>query len=160
MFPLSIRALIHYAHLLPQHSWSLETARFGIIFQITPKFNRFLGISTAETPVKFQMIMIIVTSNLAALRLQRFDDKTSYRSYLAQIVSLWYCDYIIVSEIILTIKSISYTLINNYQYNYSTQNETVCNSEICTWNIKQNTDPIVPYQIRHTYTLFVLHIFV
>ena len=71
MFPISIRALIHYADLLPQHSWSLETARFGIIFQITPKFNRILGISTAETAVKFQNAMIIVTSNLAALRLQK-----------------------------------------------------------------------------------------
>ena len=50
-------------------SWSLEAERFGFRLPIALKFDRHLGSSAAEMPVKLQRDTIIITSNLVASRL-------------------------------------------------------------------------------------------
>ena len=61
--PLFIRR----ADILPQHIVkSLSRAIWVKAFPITLKFDRHIGNSAAEMPVKFQSDTIIITSNLAA----------------------------------------------------------------------------------------------
>ena len=57
-----------YTGVLPQDlvkSWSCEILVYS--FPIALKFDRHLGNSTAEMPVKFQSDITIITLNLAAL---------------------------------------------------------------------------------------------
>ena len=60
-------------HVLPQNLVKSRSHEIPVYtFPITLKFNRHLGSSTAEKPVKFQSDTIIITSNLVASRLREF----------------------------------------------------------------------------------------
>ena len=61
-------------------SWSLDAERFGFYLSSRSEIDSHIDSHiVAEMSVKFQSNTTIITSNLAALRLQRFGGKTSYR---------------------------------------------------------------------------------
>ena len=58
-------------------SWSLEAARLDVRIIITLNFDRHLGSSAAEMPIKFQGDSKSITPNLAARDLTKFYGKIS-----------------------------------------------------------------------------------
>ena len=78
-YPQGLYSLSGGTDILPQDLMKFRSHKIRVwTFPITLKFDRHLGNSAAEMPVKFRSDTIIITSRLMALRFQRFGPKMLY----------------------------------------------------------------------------------